>query len=156
MTKKLLTILGKEQGVTQYEDFDSCKSLQRMGAQDTIPLDQDCIEYVYVGEDVLSIMHINAGFNCCPEEVKVFVNIQDNVITIEEKEYFYTHGGCDCLCLFDLDFDITGVSPGEYTIKVIEPYLPQEDEPLEFAVDLSSSNSGIYCVKRTQYPWGIW
>jgi len=134
-------------------DFDSCKTFQRMGATDTIPPDQDCIEYEYDGENVLCIKHINAGFNCCPAELKAFVDIKGDTITIEEKEYFDDTGPCFCLCLFDLDFNITGLNPGVYTVKVIEMYVPAGDEPLEFTVDLTTSTSGIFCVKRSGYPW---
>lgn len=133
-------------------NFDTCKTFQKGDATDSTPPNQDCIEYQYDGENVLSIKHINAGFNCCPDEIKAIVNIEDNIITIKEKEYLYS-GGCYCLCLFDLDYDISGVSPEVYTIKVIEPYLPEGNEPLEFTVDLSSSTSGRYCVDRSGYPW---
>jgi hypothetical protein len=137
------------------DSSQGCKTFQKIEG-DMVPPDQDCIEYEYDGESVLLIKHINAGFNCCPEEIKIFVNIQNSIITIEEEEYFYIHGGCDCLCLFDIDFDIAGVIPGEYTIKIQELYLPSGDEPLEFSVDLSFSTSGIFCVERTSYPWGDW
>ncbi|KPL04256.1 MAG: hypothetical protein AMJ90_01340 [candidate division Zixibacteria bacterium SM23_73_2] len=129
-----------------------CKTFQKIEG-DIVPPDQDCIEYTYDEESVLSIKHLNAGFNCCPEKIKIFVNIQNSIITIEEKEY---NGLCDCNCLFDLDFDIENVVPGEFTIKVIEPYLPSGDQLLEFYVDLSYSTSGIFCVERTCYPWGDW
>ena len=133
-------------------DFEGCKTFER-GEADTIPLDQDCIEYGYDGESVLSIKRINAGFNCCPGVIKAFVDIEGDVITIEEKEFYDDTGPCYCLCLFDLDFDITEINPGVYTIKVIELYLSAGDEPLEFSVDLTNSNSGIFCVKRSVYPW---
>jgi hypothetical protein len=81
------------------------------------------------------------------------ITIKNHVITITEKE---VNGLCDCLCLFDLDYQIVNLPPGEYVIKVIEPYIGEDDEPLEFVVDLSEAPSGTYCVKRNTYPWGLW
>jgi len=110
----------------------------------------DCIEYEYDGVGVLTMQHINAGFNCCPE-IAVNFYVEGTVITIEQIEII---GQCDCLCLFDLDYEIVNLEPGEYTITVIEPYVIEGDDPLEFDVDLSSSASGGYCVYRYHYPWG--
>jgi hypothetical protein len=134
-------------------NYGQCKTFQKAASTDSVPSDQDCIEYQYDGQSVLSIHHINAGFNCCPTELAVVVHLEGNVITIEEVEY---GGYCLCLCLFDLDYGIAGLPPGEYTISVIEPYRNPDDEPLEFTVNLSSgSSSDIYCVDRSHYPWGF-
>ena len=110
----------------------------------------DCIEYEYDGAGLLTMKHINAGFNCCPEFEIVF-HFEGSVITIEQIEL---EGLCDCLCLFDLDYQIENLTPGEYTITVIEPYTQEWDDPLEFDVDLSEAGSGNFCVYRYIYPWG--
>jgi len=63
---------------------------------------------------------------------------------------------CNCNCLFDIDYEIINLQPGEYTIKIIEPYLEPYlkygEEILKFTVDLSSSTSGSYCAGRNYYP----
>ena len=133
-------------------NYYGCKEFQKGTAIDSTPPDQDCIEYQYDGESVLQLKHVNAGFNCCPE-IAANITIEDNTITIEEIEI---SGECYCLCLFDIDYEITNLPPGEYTIRVNGLYLEEGDEPLEFTVDLASSPSGIYCVYRDHYPWGIW
>ncbi len=136
--------------------FSDCKTFQKASSPDSTPPNQTCIEYQYDGQSVLSINHINAGFNCCPDELAAIISIEGNVITIEEVEYLYS-GGCDCLCLFNLDYEITGLPPGEYTVIVIEPYRHPDDEPLEFTINLSSSpSSGSHCVYRSYYPWGTY
>jgi len=127
-----------------------CKSFQEVLSPDIAPPDQDCLEYQYDGESLLLLKHLNAGFNCCPE-IATSVSIEGNVITIEEIEIA---GYCDCLCLFDLDYEIVNLPPAEYTITVIEPYVHEGQEILEFSVDLVSSPSGIHCVHRDNYPWG--
>jgi hypothetical protein len=113
------------------------------------PQNLDCIEYNYDGEDILLLTHINAGFNCCPE-LTADITISDNIITIEEIEL---SGDCDCLCLFDVFYEISDLSPGEYIITVDEPYLQDDEEKLEFTIDLLSPISGSYCVERFHYPW---
>jgi len=77
-----------------------------------------------------------------------------NVITIQENESLES-GGCDCLCLFDVNYQISNLPAGEYTIVVHELYLMEGDEILQFTVDLASTPSGSYCVQRDHYPWGM-
>ena len=134
-------------------NYEGCKEFSKGGATDTIPPDQDCMAYQYDGAGVLLLRHVNAGFNCCPDDLMADINIQDNVITIEEDESLEPSGGCDCLCLFDVDYRIDDLPSGEYTIRVYGMYL-QGGEILEFIVDLASSPSGIHCVYRDHYPWG--
>ncbi len=112
--------------------------------------DIDCIEYDY-SDGALGIRHINAGFNCCPK-YDIVVTVHNGVITINEIEL---EGLCDCLCLFDLELKITGLTPGSYTIRVIEPYLPEGDDKLDFTVDFTGPVSGTECVTRSKYPWGV-
>jgi len=135
-------------------DYDGCKVFQKGNAVDGAPPDQDCIEYQYDGSGILLLKHLNAGFNCCPDEILADITIEDNNIIIEENESLES-GGCFCLCLFDVDYQIGNLPPGEYTIKVNGLYLEEGDEILQFTVDLASSPSGSFCVYRDHYPWGI-
>ncbi len=141
--------------VASLESHHGCKSfLEEMGANSLGSLfhdqNQDCIEYQYYGDSVLEIHHINAAFNCCPGEIVANIEINDNVIVIKEDE---TESSCLCLCLFDLDYRIEGLMPGEYTIRIIGLYTDEQDEKLEFTLDLSHATSGTYCVSRDHYPW---
>jgi hypothetical protein len=136
-------------------DYFGCKPSQAQ-TTDTISSDQDCMECQYDGTSILQLQHINAGFNCCPSNLTADIIIEDNFISITEYEHFDDYGPCNCLCLFDVDYQIDNLSPGEYTIKVTELYLEDGDEPLEFTVDLPAfPYSGSYCVTRDHYPWGI-
>lgn len=130
-----------------------CKTLQTGGMADSIPSNQECMEYSYDGEGVLLLKHVNAAFNCCPESITADISIEDSVITIEEHESFLNGFACSCNCLYDLDFEIGNLEPGEYTIKVISPYIHPNEEQLEFSTTLSDSpSSGIYCVERGPRP----
>jgi hypothetical protein len=128
-----------------------CKQFPQGRLLSGVPPNQDCMEYQYDGQGTLTLKHINAGFNCCPI-ISAEITIEDDLIKIEESETLI-NGGCRCLCLFDLDYEITDLPPGEYTISVIEPYRDPAEEKLEFAIDLSSAASGMHCVDRMHYPW---
>ena len=114
--------------------------------------DFDCIEYSYQPAGVLTLRHINAGFNCCPE-IDIDIEIEGDTIIIRENELL---AGCACDCLYNLDLEARGLPPGEYWIRVIEPYVWPDDEQLAFTVNLASEPSGTFCVPRDRYPWGTY
>ena len=115
--------------------------------------DQDCLEYQYDKNGILTLKHVNTGFNCCVDNLVAVVRIEGSEITIEESENAPTP--CDCLCLYDMKMEIRNLAAGKYTIKIIEPYVPESKEKLEFQIDLLQSPGGSYCVKRDFYPWGM-
>lgn len=128
-----------------------CKYLKGAAWTDTTS-DRDCIEWDYDGQSTLTVHHINAGLNCCPVIAAEF-SIVGDLITIEELDSL-EGGGCDCNCLFNIDYELNGVEPGVYTFKVIEPYRHTSDPELIFEINLTTESSGIECVPRSYYPWG--
>ncbi|NIO00802.1 MAG: hypothetical protein GTO42_01470 [Candidatus Latescibacteria bacterium] len=149
-----------------------CKSHLLTADDSLTPSNLDCIEYEYTPGSVLLLKHINAAFNCCPTEVLADITIENGTITVVEREDL-SGGGCACLCLFDVDYRIENLSPGEYRLVVVELYVYEGDEKLEFTIDLGSpenstsregkhefisksaaSQVGSYCVERDHYPWG--
>jgi hypothetical protein len=134
-------------------DHTGCKSYVVL--RDSITNDQDCIQYLYDGVGALTLKHINAGFNCCPGSLHADFDIGGGLITITESEVYDTVGPCACLCLFDVDYEISGLPPGLYTIRVNGLYVNPGDDPLEFPVDLSGPvDTSYFCVQRDYYPWG--
>ena len=131
-----------------------CKTLEEIANGETPP-NQDCLQYSYGEDGVLQITRTNAGFNCCPDSFGVEIDLTENVITITENEFLTN--GCFCLCLYDLQYSISGLPEGEYTIRVVEPYVTVSDQnaALEFDIDFSKTPSGEFCVYRTTYPWSI-
>jgi hypothetical protein len=113
------------------------------------PSDQDCVEYAF-SRRVLRLKHVNTAFNCCPE-IEAGVTVRADTIFINEHE---STGGCHCLCLYDLEYEIRGLKPDTYRVIVAQEYLIDTDKPLEFTIDLKASASGVYCVNRDHYPWG--
>ena len=133
-------------------DYTGCKT---HAARDSTPSNLDCLQYEYDGAAVLTLKHVNAGFNCCPSALHADFVIDSGLIIITESESFDSLGGCYCLCLFDLDLEIVGLPPGHYTIRVNEMYLQPGDDLLEFPVDLTGPAAASYCVTRDHYPWGF-
>lgn len=135
----------------QLIDYDGCKVYEsNLMTPDTIS-SLDCVQNQYDASGTLQLQHINAGFNCCPI-IHTDISIDGNAIVISETETF-DPDPCWCLCLFDLDYEIVNLPEGIYTIKVEGLYAEPEDY-LELTVDLVAHPTGVYCVSRTQYPWG--
>ncbi len=82
-------------------------------------------EYPWCGEDEIKaevaenrihVTHLNATYNCCPDEIKVVLSVKANKLKVTEKESITTP--CDCLCCYDVEAKIAGLIPGEYTVEV--------------------------------------
>ena len=132
--------------------FSECKRPSLAASADSVGRDQSCLQYTYDGDSVLTLKHVNAGFNCCPDSLTATFGFMGSAITITEAGW--VGHPCDCLCLFDMDFRITGVPPGRYTIRMTEVDLSEGAEVLQMTVNLTSAGSGQHCVTRNQYPWG--
>jgi hypothetical protein len=111
---------------------------------------QDCLEYQYDGQGTLLLTHRNAGLNCCPGNFPATVTVGEGVITIDETPI---PGNCECLCLFDLGYQVVNLPAGTYQVVVREQCLSGEDAPLQFTVDLGAAPSDSFCLERTHYPW---
>jgi hypothetical protein len=137
----------------ELKSYSDCKSFKTTNAAFDIPDTLCCVNYTFdASANKLIINHINSGFNCCPEILYCTITLKSDTIVIQEKE---KEAGCNCLCLFDLDMEITGVETKKYQVKLIEPYA-EDEEKLEFEMDLPNDKSGSACVVRKNYPWGAY
>lgn len=129
----------------------SCKIFKSVESNSETPDTLSCVNYDFdVLHNTLNLKHINAGFNCCPESLYCEVSVVGDTIIIEEFEQAAL---CYCNCLFDLDIKLNGISPKMYYVKIIEPYA-EDQEKLNFEMDLENDSRGSYCVTRKLYPWG--
>jgi hypothetical protein len=130
-----------------------CKSNLKSttGITDT-PDSLSCVDYSFDNStNKLTIKHINAGFNCCPDSFYCNVSLSNDTIIIQEIE---RNPKCDCDCIYDLNIEIQGVDTKKYLIKLIEPYVGDQIKIL-FGIDLTKDKVGSFCVTRKQYPWGL-
>ena len=129
----------------------TCKSgLKSSGTEDTSD-SLSCVEYYFdEANNKLTLKHINAGFNCCPENIYVQTSLSGDTIIIEEHE---VDGMCDCDCLYDLEIELEGIAAKKYQIEFNEPYASPGE--ISFEVDLTNTAEGEFCVTRKFYPWGV-
>jgi hypothetical protein len=123
-----------------------CKTILSSSTSGNAATDQACLDYAYDGQSGLQLRHVNAVFNCCPDSVGGEIRIENHTITIDESEWL--SNPCDCVCPFDVDYQVVDLPPGVYTIRVNEMYLPEGADLLEFTVDLRVTPSGSFCVAR--------
>jgi hypothetical protein len=69
------------------------------------------------------------------------------------KEY-QKAAGCRCLCVYDLNIVVKGALMKKYQVRFVERYV-DDQEKLEFGIDLAKDTIGSYSVIRKDYPWGI-
>ncbi len=113
-----------------------------------------CMQWQYdASARMLVLTHSNAAFNCCPVIGADFV-IGANAIHIVEWDSVY-QGGCDCNCLYNVEYTLWGIGQGTYHVSVNEPLLRAPDEPFAFDIDLYAEPQGVFCLPRTTYPWGV-
>ncbi len=134
-------------------NISTCKNDFKSTSVPTITPDSlSCIEYSFdILTNKLTIKHINAGFNCCPDSIYCKISLKSHTIVVQE---FEAAAQCNCICLYDLDIEINEVRLKKYQIKFIEPYVADQNK-LIFEIDLTKDVSSSYCVTRKQYPWGI-
>jgi hypothetical protein len=146
----LLAACNKESGDPGlvFDQSNGCKQFELKSSGDEGP-NLDCLYYSYA-DNILNIKHVNAGFNCCPEGFTVILKVSGDTLIIVEREHSNL---CDCNCLFDLEYTLTGIAKGKWWIKVDEEYVHGEMEPMLFMADLKKEPEGKWCVERTRYPW---
>ena len=129
-----------------------CKTFKSDNNNAEISDTSSCVDYSFNAlENLLTLKHINTGFNCCPGELSCTVSFSNDTITIQEDAEY---SACNCNCLFDLNIEIKGLTAKKYYLKFIEPYRGNQEE-LFFEIDLQNQADGTHCVYRNQYPWGI-
>ncbi len=112
-----------------------------------------CVQFTYdAPAQKLTLLHVNAGFNCCPEEIKAEVSVDSGIIRIIESQ---RGPNCRCDCLFDLSIVVENVPPRTFGIVVEEPLRNAQDVPIDFTIDLAKDTQGEHCVARNFYPWGM-
>jgi hypothetical protein len=109
---------------------------------------ETCLRWVYDGQGVLSLTHENAALNCCPHPSLTIEALGDTLFVSESDS-----GLCDCYCLYDIDYKVAHLPAGRYRIAVSEA-VTGGGLPLDVWIDLVDSPTGLFCVERTQYPWG--
>ena len=108
------------------------------------------VDYSFSSADKkLSIKHINAAFNCCPDSIYCKVSYNKDTIIIEE---FQKTLGCRCNCLYDVDIVLNNVKAKPYYVRFVEPYC-NDQKKICFPLDLTKTTKSTFTVEREKYPW---
>jgi hypothetical protein len=97
--------------VGQYSNT-GCKEL-RPGGQWPCP-DPDRITFT-PGAGTLHVLHENATYNCCVDEIVISAGLNGNVLTLVEGEMLTIP--CDCECCCDTQAEVVCLPPGTYTVE---------------------------------------
>ena len=105
---------------------------------------EDPIDVVQVAWDngVLKIEDLFAYANC-GFELEVAVALEGNVVTVTENDIGTP---ADCMCPFNLNYEITGIPAGDYTLRIERTSLKAKagSEIFEFALTLGADNFKWY------------
>ena len=141
----------RQQVTATLTDHTGCKGL-KSATEDVIPNTRSCINWSFDNSSgTLSLIHFNAGFNCCPGELSCIIDFAGDTLVIKERE---KSAMCDCDCLYDLYIDVNDLEEQYYIIKIVEPYCGDQQK-LVLEADLASESEGSFCADRTMYPWAI-
>ena len=86
------------------------------GAGDEYPFCGDEVVEVTVGPGTVHVVHRNAVYNCCPDEIRVTYTGDGASLQLFEQEILTTP--CSCLCCYDVEATIVDLPPGEYVLQV--------------------------------------
>jgi len=121
--------------------FGECKnSLESYSAAaaeagETFP---ECVIVNYDGDTgILKIEHQNAVFNCCIADLAAYASIDTGIITVTESEIFENDAACNCVCPYDISYEVPDVDTGEYTVNI--------NNTIQFKINLSEQSTVTYC-----------
>lgn len=121
------------------------------GLQNDIRAGQnEIVQWSYLNR-TLTISHVNACFNCCPE-IGSEIKVDGNTILVTEVEI---KGECHCLCLMTLKYEVTNLHTGNFKLKITSPYIPNHGGPVEVDINCSEGGSGRAEFVRGVYPWDV-
>lgn len=74
----------------------------------------DQMEIIVEGRTI-HIVHRNATYNCCPDDIEVKLAVEGNSLLLTETEIITTP--CPCLCCYDVESTIVDLWPGVYVVE---------------------------------------
>ena len=64
---------------------------------------------------LLHVLHQNALYNCCPDDIVISVTPNGNVLRLTEEELLTNP--CYCVCCYDVEATVVDIGPGTYTVE---------------------------------------
>ncbi len=94
--------------------------------------EQESIRLEVSMQGELRVTHNNTIFNCCSDELKIDVSLNENILIFNEHS---TKSLCNCICPYDIGCTLDEVTNKEYIFRILKENL----EYYEFNVTLSSN-----------------
>jgi C1A family cysteine protease len=76
--------------------------------------DDDEVELT-VEPGTLHLLHHNATYNCCPDDIIISLSVDGSVLRLTEEEILTIP--CNCICCYDVRASIINLAPGLYTVE---------------------------------------
>lgn len=86
---------------------------------------EDTIETTIEGT-TLYVVHKNSRYNCCPDEIKVSLEVSEEKLKLVEEEIL-THP-CECTCCFNVETTVVDMNPGTHVLEYCWIDYPTADE----------------------------
>jgi hypothetical protein len=77
-----------------------------------------CGEHVFqftVEPGTLHVLHSNALYNCCLDDIVVSLTVEGTTLHLTEEEILTEP--CPCVCCYDVESTVVGLAPGPYTVE---------------------------------------
>jgi len=103
---------GDDGGVDDGPEVSSFSVAQCQGDTGSMPTGDDALS-ASVSDGVIDVEHLAVTGNCCPEGWDIGVVVDGSELDV----WYYGDGDCDCECLYDLEYQITGVESGTWTLN---------------------------------------
>ena len=85
------------------------------GQRDDYPCSGDDQIVLTVEPGTLHVLHRNATYNCCPDDIVISLSIEGSLLRLTEEEILTMP--CPCVCCYEVDATVVDLAPGTYTVQ---------------------------------------
>lgn len=96
------------------EEYSNSGCLEGPEGEFEWPCGEDLIELTVEG-NTLYVVHSNATYNCCPDDIVICLSVQGNLLMLTEEEVLTMP--CDCWCCYEVAATVVDLTPGMYTVE---------------------------------------
>lgn len=112
--------------------------------------DHTYIAYLYKEDKRrLTITHYNVVFNCDKRGIDAESSVDEDSITITERQNLPEGGGMYCKCLYDVTIVLNDIEAKKYILN----YDDGISTDIHFEIDLAEETTGEKSFARTEYPY---
>jgi len=135
-------------GVT-VSDCQAKKAHRTNSLGDALDNNHTYVSYKYENSK-LWLTHHNVAFNCDKRGIGATSKVEENSITITERQNLPKDGGMNCECIFDVSITLSDIEAKNYTLN----YDDGRSTDIHFDINLGSKLQGIKSFERNSYPYG--